>query len=170
MIPEREPTLAERARDPLRDPLDPRLDNGIPGWRACLVCGAVGLAIGIGGSAWWPWGPWGFAKEPPAEAPAWQPKMGEVLTAGPDAALVRDVAPAEHGDRIASVLWLRGSRSGVQTVRVTGCSRTDGHVITPRELREWRSVGGSIFDLIGKAACAADLHPAPDGASPRSTT
>ena len=159
-----ERTLAERAADgPWRAPEDwaevqeDARHAGIPGWRACVACAVVGLGIGIGGSHWWPWGPWGFAPAPPAQGP----QVGELLVAGPDSAMVRDVTGAEHGDRTATVLWLRGARTGVTTVRITGCPRNEGHVIFQHAMERWRGGGGGIFDLIGRAACAADLQPAP---------
>jgi hypothetical protein len=136
---------------------------------ACIAAWIFGIGIGIGGSYVYPWG---FAPEPPALEPrrAWQPKPGEVLTAGPQSALVHSELIADMGDgaRLALVIWIRG-RSGREPVKVSGCGGIGGAVEsldTPRRREAWTATGSGIFDLIGRAACHG-INPSPTPAPSR---
>lgn len=140
-------------------------DDGIPGIGACVLCAAIGAALGFGGSYLFPWG---FAPAPPAgkiwQKPLWEPKPGEVLTAGPLSALVHSELRADlaDGSRLALVIWLRG-RSGREPVKVSGCSGIGGAVESldpPRRREPWTATGSGIFDLIARASCHGNLsHP-----------
>ena len=125
-------------------------------WPLALTSGAVGLALGLGGSYVFPWG---FAKAPPAEAPALQPKVGEVLTAGGQSALVisGSVFELPAGDRVAAVLWVRG-REGKTPVKVTGCTAGRGSIVMldrPDEPERWRPGDKGMHAQVAQAVCNA---------------
>lgn len=136
----------------------------------CAGCLIGGFALGFFGSMFdWPWGKWGFAREPVAETAgpprAWQPKPGEALHVGPVSALVHSelIADAADGTRLALVIWIRGPRTGREPIRVSGCGGIGGTVESldpPRRREPWSAAGRGIVDLIALAACHG-INPSP---------